>query len=87
MLVVAVPEAAGPWWTYDQDDSSDHQGAGVDPADRRHAEETYDTLAALHPVGRMGDIGDIVEAIAYLETAEFVTGEILHVDGGQSAGH
>ena len=52
-----------------------------------HAEETHDTLAALHPVGRMGDIGDIVEAIAYLETAEFVTGEILHVDGGQSAGH
>ena len=52
-----------------------------------HAEETYDALAALHPVGRMGDIGDVVEAIAYLETAEFVTGEILHVDGGQSAGH
>ncbi len=52
-----------------------------------HAEETYDALAALHPVGRMGDIADVVEAIAYLETAEFVTGEILHVDGGQSAGH
>jgi NAD(P)-dependent dehydrogenase (short-subunit alcohol dehydrogenase family) len=52
-----------------------------------HAEETHDALAALHPVGRMGDIGDIVEAIAYLETAEFITGEILHVDGGQSAGH
>jgi NAD(P)-dependent dehydrogenase (short-subunit alcohol dehydrogenase family) len=52
-----------------------------------HAEETHDALAAMHPVGRMGDISDIVEAIAYLETAEFVTGEILHVDGGQSAGH
>jgi NAD(P)-dependent dehydrogenase (short-subunit alcohol dehydrogenase family) len=32
-------------------------------------------------------IGDIVDAIAYLETAVFVTGETLHVDGGQSAGH
>jgi NAD(P)-dependent dehydrogenase (short-subunit alcohol dehydrogenase family) len=52
-----------------------------------HPAETHDTLAALHPVGRMGDIGDIVDAIAFLETAEFVTGEILHVDGGQSAGH
>jgi NAD(P)-dependent dehydrogenase (short-subunit alcohol dehydrogenase family) len=52
-----------------------------------HAEETHDTLAALHPAGRMGDVGDIVEAIAYLETAEFVAGKILHVDGGQSAGH
>jgi NAD(P)-dependent dehydrogenase (short-subunit alcohol dehydrogenase family) len=49
-----------------------------------HAEETHDTLAALRPVGRMGDIG---EAIAYLETAEFVTGKILHVDSGQSARH
>ena len=40
-----------------------------------HAEEAYDTLAALHPVGRMGDIGDIVDAITYLETAEFVTSD------------
>ena len=48
---------------------------------------THDSLAALHPVGRMGEISDIVEAILYLESASFVTGEILHVDGGQSAGH
>jgi NAD(P)-dependent dehydrogenase (short-subunit alcohol dehydrogenase family) len=52
-----------------------------------HPAETHDALAGLHPVGRMGDISDIVEAIVYLETAPFVTGEILHVDGGQSAGH
>ncbi|MFZ0266441.1 SDR family NAD(P)-dependent oxidoreductase [Caulobacter sp.] len=52
-----------------------------------HAAETHAFLAALHPVGRMGDIRDIVEAVLYLETAGFVTGEILHVDGGQSAGH
>jgi len=36
---------------------------------------------------RMGEVHDIVEAILYLESAGFVTGEILHVDGGQSAGH
>jgi hypothetical protein len=35
----------------------------------------------------MGEMSDIVEAVLYLETAGFVTGEILHVDGGQSAGH
>ena len=52
-----------------------------------HPAETHDTLAGLHPVGRMGDISDIVDAIVYLENAPFVTGEILHVDGGQSAGH
>ena len=52
-----------------------------------HPIETYAQLDALHPVGRMGEISDIVEAILYLESAGFVTGEILHVDGGQSAGH
>jgi NAD(P)-dependent dehydrogenase (short-subunit alcohol dehydrogenase family) len=52
-----------------------------------HPPETHSVLDALHPVGRMGDIDDVVEAIIYLEQAPFVTGEILHVDGGQSAGH
>jgi NAD(P)-dependent dehydrogenase (short-subunit alcohol dehydrogenase family) len=38
-------------------------------------------------MGRVGDVSDIVGAVMYLESAPFVTGEILHVDGGQSAGH
>jgi NAD(P)-dependent dehydrogenase (short-subunit alcohol dehydrogenase family) len=52
-----------------------------------HSVEEYAQLAALHPVGRLGEISDIVDAILYLEGASFVTGEILYVDGGQSAGH
>jgi len=52
-----------------------------------HPAETYEALAAMHPIGRVGEIDDIVGAILYLEGASFVTGEILHVDGGQSAGH
>ena len=52
-----------------------------------HSVETHAQLGALHPVGHMGEISDVVDAILYLETAGFVTGEILHVDGGQSAGH
>ncbi|MEU4537284.1 SDR family oxidoreductase [Streptosporangium sp. NPDC023825] len=52
-----------------------------------HAPETHEVLATLHPVGRLGEISDIVDAVVYLENAPFVTGEILHVDGGQSAGH
>jgi NAD(P)-dependent dehydrogenase (short-subunit alcohol dehydrogenase family) len=52
-----------------------------------HPVETHETLAALHPVGRMGETGDIVDGVIYLESAPFVTGEILHIDGGQSAGH
>jgi NAD(P)-dependent dehydrogenase (short-subunit alcohol dehydrogenase family) len=52
-----------------------------------HTEETHEFLTALHPVGRMGEVSDIVDAVLFLETAPFVTGEILHVDGGMSAGH
>ena len=50
-----------------------------------HAIETHQALGGLHPLGRMGEIADIVDAILYLESAAFVTGETLHVDGGQSA--
>jgi NAD(P)-dependent dehydrogenase (short-subunit alcohol dehydrogenase family) len=52
-----------------------------------HGTETLDFLAKMHPVGRIGDVRDIADAVLYLEGADFVTGEILHVDGGQSAGH
>ncbi|WP_327115971.1 SDR family oxidoreductase [Streptomyces sp. NBC_01341] len=52
-----------------------------------HSEAHHEMFAAMHPVGRMGEVSDIVGAVVYLENAPFVTGEILHVDGGQSAGH
>jgi NAD(P)-dependent dehydrogenase (short-subunit alcohol dehydrogenase family) len=52
-----------------------------------HPPEAHQALAALHPMGRMGDISDIVDAVLFLDGAGFVTGEILHVDGGQAAGH
>lgn len=52
-----------------------------------HPAETHATMASLHPVGRMGEIDDIVDAVLYLDSAAFVTGETLHVDGGQAAGH
>jgi NAD(P)-dependent dehydrogenase (short-subunit alcohol dehydrogenase family) len=51
-----------------------------------HPEAAHSALAALHPVGRIGSVADIVSAVMYLENAMFVTGEIAHVDGGQSAG-
>ena len=52
-----------------------------------HAPETYDGLGTLHPMGRIGETSDVVSAVMYLESAPFVTGEFMHVDGGQSAGH
>lgn len=51
-----------------------------------HSSDTHAFLAALHPMGRMGDIQEIVDAVLYLENAPFTTGEILHVDGGANAG-
>lgn len=52
-----------------------------------HDPAAHETLKGLHPVGRLGEISEIVDALLYLESAKFVTGEILHVDGGQAAGH
>jgi NAD(P)-dependent dehydrogenase (short-subunit alcohol dehydrogenase family) len=52
-----------------------------------HAVEAHPAYAGLHPMGRMGEIDEIVHAVLYLEAAGFVTGETLHVDGGQGAGH
>jgi NAD(P)-dependent dehydrogenase (short-subunit alcohol dehydrogenase family) len=51
-----------------------------------HDPASYDGLEALHPLGRVGEVSDVVDAILYLERATFVTGETLHVDGGQAAG-
>ncbi|MGA7781858.1 MAG: SDR family oxidoreductase [Paraburkholderia sp.] len=51
-----------------------------------HAPHTHEALAKMSPLGRLGEIEDIADAVLYLESASFVTGEILHVDGGRSAG-
>jgi NAD(P)-dependent dehydrogenase (short-subunit alcohol dehydrogenase family) len=52
------------------------------------APEDYAALAdRLPPLGRIGQVSDIVDGILYLESAPFVTGEILFIDGGHSAGH
>src|SRR3954462_15966895 len=51
-----------------------------------HSPETHEILAKQHPIGRMGEVRDVVDAVLYLEGAAFVTGEIPHVDGGQSVG-
>jgi NAD(P)-dependent dehydrogenase (short-subunit alcohol dehydrogenase family) len=47
----------------------------------------YDRFAAYHPIGRVGEVADVVGAVLYLEGASFVTGETVHVDGGLVAGH
>ena len=53
-----------------------------------HPAESYQDLGGrLPPLGRAGQVSDVVDAILFLESAPYITGEILHVDGGQTAGH
>ena len=51
-----------------------------------HKPETYDALKELHPIRRLGEIKEVVDAVLFLTDATFTTGEILHVDGGAHAG-
>ena len=51
-----------------------------------HAKDNQAELAKFHPLARMGEISDIVDAVLYLQNATFVTGENIRVDGGVHAG-
>jgi len=46
----------------------------------------HEALAKLHPLGCMGEVSDVVDAVLYLQSAKFVTGENIRVDGGVHAG-
>jgi NAD(P)-dependent dehydrogenase (short-subunit alcohol dehydrogenase family) len=53
-----------------------------------HPADSYAALGdRLPPLGRIGQVSDVVDAILFLESASYITGEIVHVDGGQIAGH
>jgi NAD(P)-dependent dehydrogenase (short-subunit alcohol dehydrogenase family) len=60
----------------------------VSPGVIRTADDpaAYGDLAQLHPLGRVGRISDVVDGVLFLETAPFITGEVVHIDGGQIAG-
>jgi NAD(P)-dependent dehydrogenase (short-subunit alcohol dehydrogenase family) len=51
-----------------------------------HDPANFEAMGAFHPLGRIGELSDMVNSILFLEASPFITGEILHVDGGQSAG-
>jgi NAD(P)-dependent dehydrogenase (short-subunit alcohol dehydrogenase family) len=52
-----------------------------------HPPDSYRSLAHRQPIGRVGQVSDIVDGVLFLESSPFITGEILHIDGGQVAGH
>jgi NAD(P)-dependent dehydrogenase (short-subunit alcohol dehydrogenase family) len=51
-----------------------------------HKPETHDFLKGLHPVHRIGEVKEVVDAVLFLTDATFTSGEVLHVDGGAHAG-
>jgi NAD(P)-dependent dehydrogenase (short-subunit alcohol dehydrogenase family) len=51
-----------------------------------HKDDDHDFLSRMHPIQRMGTSSEIADAVMYLEAATFVTGELLHIDGGAHAG-
>jgi NAD(P)-dependent dehydrogenase (short-subunit alcohol dehydrogenase family) len=51
-----------------------------------HAKGNHAELAKLHPLARIGEVSDVVDAVLYLQNATFVTGENIRVDGGVHAG-
>ena len=53
-----------------------------------HPAESYEHLGdRLPPLGRAGQVSDVVGAVLFLESSPYITGEIMHIDGGQVAGH
>ena len=45
-------------------------------------DQTDNPLLSMIPLGKMGEAEDVAEAAGYLATAQYVTGEVLRVDGG-----
>jgi NAD(P)-dependent dehydrogenase (short-subunit alcohol dehydrogenase family) len=52
-----------------------------------HDPASYADSAALVPMGRVGQVSDVVDGVLFLESSGYITGETLHIDGGQVAGH
>jgi NAD(P)-dependent dehydrogenase (short-subunit alcohol dehydrogenase family) len=52
-----------------------------------HPPESYEPLARMIPLRRVGQISDVVDGVLFLESSPYITGEIVHIDGGEIAGH
>lgn len=51
-----------------------------------HPPQNHEFLKGLSPTQRMGTTTEMADAVLFLEGASFISGEILHVDGGAHAG-
>ena len=57
------------------------------PLQAKTGVDNADTLAGLHLLNRIGETSDVAELALYLAESNFVTGEIINLDGGHVAGH
>ena len=51
-----------------------------------HAHDDHEALKKLHPIPRLVQVSEIVDAVLYLQSAPMVNGENLRIDGGAHAG-
>jgi NAD(P)-dependent dehydrogenase (short-subunit alcohol dehydrogenase family) len=51
-----------------------------------HQVGAHDSLKQLSPLNRLAEIGEVVDLVQFLESAPFVNGEVIHLDGGAHAG-
>jgi len=51
-----------------------------------HQPENHESLKNLHPIRRLATVQEIVDTALFLQRSTFITGEVLHVDGGAQAG-
>ena len=51
-----------------------------------HANDDHEALKKLHPIPRLVQISEIVDALLYLQSAPMVNGENIRIDGGAHAG-
>ena len=59
-------------------------GAILEPPNTEWTKEQKNTIINSVPLGRMGTEKDIADAAIFLSEAEYVTGQILNIDGGKS---
>ncbi|WP_353719110.1 SDR family oxidoreductase [Dyadobacter sp. 676] len=57
------------------------------PLQAKNGISDADSLAGLHLVGRVGETGDVAQLALYLAESNFITGEVVNLDGGHVAGH
>jgi NAD(P)-dependent dehydrogenase (short-subunit alcohol dehydrogenase family) len=51
-----------------------------------HPVEAHEFMNQLSPMKRLAEVGKVADLLLYLESAPFLNGEVVHLDGGAHAG-